>query len=152
MKAAFLSLHLMLISLLGSFAQDSEPFILTQYYALKDNLIEGNAPKAAASAGEFIHLVKQSSNTGVKPFQASLLADAKKISGTTDLKKQREYFATLSNTMITLAKSVKLDTRPVYVDYCPMKKTYWLSNDKAIKNPYYGAAMLTCGSVSDTFQ
>jgi hypothetical protein len=28
-----------------------------------------------------------------------------------------------------------------------MKKASWLSNDKAIKNPYYGSAMLTCGNV-----
>jgi hypothetical protein len=33
-----------------------------------------------------------------------------------------------------------------------MKKAYWLSPDKAIKNPYYGSAMLTCGKVTETIQ
>jgi len=33
-----------------------------------------------------------------------------------------------------------------------MKKTYWLSNEAAIKNPYYGNAMLNCGNVTDTMK
>jgi hypothetical protein len=52
--------------------------------------------------------------------------------------------------MASLAKSVKLTTEPIYQAYCPMKKANWLSNDKAIKNPYYGSAMLTCGKVVET--
>ncbi|RYF82932.1 MAG: DUF3347 domain-containing protein, partial [Chitinophagaceae bacterium] len=36
--------------------------------------------------------------------------------------------------------------------YCPMKKALWLSNEKAIKNPYYGSAMLTCGKVTETIE
>jgi hypothetical protein len=31
-----------------------------------------------------------------------------------------------------------------------MKKAYWLSGDAAIKNPYFGSSMLTCGKVSTT--
>ena len=30
--------------------------------------------------------------------------------------------------------------------YCPMVNKPWLQKDKEIRNPYYGAAMLTCGS------
>jgi len=33
-----------------------------------------------------------------------------------------------------------------------MKDAYWLSNETAIKNPYYGSRMLTCGSVKDTLK
>jgi hypothetical protein len=31
-----------------------------------------------------------------------------------------------------------------------MKKANWLSNEKQVKNPYYGSAMLNCGKVVDT--
>ncbi|MAQ74933.1 MAG: hypothetical protein CL613_01215 [Aquimarina sp.] len=31
-----------------------------------------------------------------------------------------------------------------------MKKAYWLSKEKDIKNPYYGSSMLTCGKVAET--
>jgi hypothetical protein len=40
--------------------------------------------------------------------------------------------------------------QPVYYQYCPMKKAYWLSKEKDIKNPYYGSSMLTCGKVAET--
>jgi hypothetical protein len=80
----------------------------------------------------------------------ALLKDATPISETKDIKVQREHFTNLSNNMASLAKSVKLTTEPIYQAYCPMKKANWLSNDKAIKNPYYGSAMLTCGKVVET--
>ena len=81
--------------------------------------------------------------------RTSLLKDARTIAQSKDLSTQREKFATLSTTMIALAKTVKLSTEPVYLQYCPMKKASWLSNTKAIKNPYYGNAMLTCGNVKE---
>ncbi|MGY4386382.1 hypothetical protein ACVWYN_003435 [Pedobacter sp. UYP24] len=31
-----------------------------------------------------------------------------------------------------------------------MKKSSWLSSEKAVKNPYFGSAMLACGSVQET--
>jgi hypothetical protein len=34
----------------------------------------------------------------------------------------------------------------VRVAYCPMADKPWLTKDKDIRNPYYGAAMLTCGA------
>ena len=52
--------------------------------------------------------------------------------------------------MALVAKAVKLTDAPVYKAYCPMKKAYWLSAEKEIKNPYYGSAMLSCGSVMET--
>ena len=59
---------------------------------------------------------------------------------------QREHFETLStdvNDLITLLGTDKT----LYQDYCPMKKVTWLSETKAIKNPFYGSEMLTCGNV-----
>ena len=50
----------------------------------------------------------------------------------------------------SLAKKVKLSLAPVYQEYCPIQKASWLSNNKAIKNPNYGIAMITCGSVQAT--
>ena len=32
------------------------------------------------------------------------------------------------------------------------KGAFWISADTEIRNPYYGDAMLTCGSVIDTVQ
>ena len=139
-----------------TFAQDSTQQhqlsqLLTQYYNIKDALVAGNGNLASAKAEEFI---KTANSIDYKVISEgninALLKDATPISETKDIKVQRELFSNLSNNMAALAKSVKLTTEPIYQAYCPMKKANWLSNDKAIKNPYYGSAMLTCGKVVET--
>ena len=44
----------------------------------------------------------------------------------------------------------------LYVQKCPMannnKGAVWLSAEEEIRNPYYGDAMLTCGSVIDSIE
>lgn len=139
----------------NSFAQDSEKTqpaqLLNAYYQLKDNLVKSNATIAAASAVELVKAINNADATIVNDdTRTILLKDANAISQSSDIKVQREKYATLSNNMFELAKTVKLSTDPIYQQYCPMKKASWLSNDKAIKNPYYGSAMLTCGSIKAT--
>lgn len=125
--------------------------LLISYYQLKDNLVKSNAATAAASAGELIKAINNAETEWLKDdAKAMLLKDAKSISQSADIKKQREQFASLSNNMIELVKSKKLSPEPTYIQYCPMKKASWLSNDKAIQNPYYGNAMLSCGSIKET--
>lgn len=139
-----------------SFAQDSTQQrqlsqLLSQYYNIKDALVAGNGNDASTKAGEFIKTANSIDHKLISEENINaLLKDATPISETKDINKQREHFANLSNNMVSLAKAVKLDTAPIYQQYCPMKKTNWLSSDKAIKNPYYGNAMLTCGKVVET--
>lgn len=138
----------------SSFAQDSTSQLsglLTSYYNIKDALVAGNAGNAASSSSEFVKTANSIDATII--FQDKINAlqkDATAISETKDLKKQRELFSNFSNNMAALAKTVKLTSQPVYQQYCPMKKANWLSSDKAIKNPYYGSGMLTCGKVVET--
>jgi len=139
-----------------SFAQDSTQQyqlsqLLSQYYNIKDALVAGNGNVASAKAEEFIKIANSIDYKLISEGNINaLLKDATPISETKDIKKQREHFANLSNNMVTLAKTVKLSSEPIYQAYCPMKKTNWLSSDKEIKNPYYGSAMLTCGRVVET--
>jgi hypothetical protein len=138
------------------FAQDSTQQyqlsqLLSQYYNVKDALVSGNGNEASAKAGEFIKIANSIDYKLISEGNINaLLKDATPISETKDIKVQRVHFANLSNNMVTLAKSLKLTTSPIYQAYCPMKKANWLSSDKAIKNPYYGSAMLTCGEVVET--
>jgi len=156
MKSLFLMLALSATTFTqNSFAQDStktQPAqLLNAYYKLKDALVSSNATTAAAGADELLKAINSTNEATLhKDTRDLLLKDAGAISQSKDIKLQREKFATLSNTMFELAKTVKLSAEPVYQQYCPMKKASWLSNDKAIKNPYYGSAMLTCGSVITT--
>ncbi len=127
--------------------------LLTSYYNLKDALVKSNSNTAAVSASEFVKALSEMDKEKVNDESRKvLLADAEAVSKSKDIKVQREKFATLSVNMFELAKTVNLTTEPVYQQFCPMKKTYWLSNEAAIKNPYYGSQMLTCGKVTDTLK
>ena len=138
-----------------SFAQDTTNAsqLLSHYYSLKDALVAGNSTQAASHAEAFQKTAQGPDFKAISGANlTSLLKDAGKISGTKDLKKQREYFADFSTNMTTLAKAVKLSDQPVYQAYCPMKKASWLTSEKVIKNPYYGSSMLTCGEITDTIR
>ncbi len=69
-----------------------------------------------------------------------------------DIKHQREHFLALSTDIIDLVALLGTE-KTLYKDFCPMannnKGGYWLSEIKEIKNPYYGARMLKCGSVKE---
>lgn len=141
-----------------SIAQDSTqqyqlPQLLTHYYNIKNALVVGDANAASANALAFVKAVNSIGYKVISEGNIHTLAnDAAKISENKDIKKQRDYFANFSANMATVAKSVKLTEQPVYLAWCPMKKAAWLSNEKAIKNPYYGSSMLTCGQVTETLQ
>ena len=84
-----------------------------------------------------------------------LTTDAEKITTFKDVSKQREAFVWLSKKMHELAKVSKQD-KPVYYQHCPMynngKGANWLSKESTVKNPYYGAQMLNCGSTVETLE
>jgi hypothetical protein len=144
------------------FAQDIKPTALTpllaSYYDIKDALIKSNSADAATHAGKFLKTITAvdmkalpaADMTAFMSLQEKLAFDARHLSESKDIAHQREHFANFSANFFKLAKAVKLTDQPVYYAYCPMKKSYWLSADAAIKNPYFGNQMLTCGKVSET--
>lgn len=142
----------------GFAQQTQKQSLLASYYEIKNALVSSDAAAAAASAGEFLKEITAADAktfTGaeakaLKTYQDKLGFDARHISESKDIAHQREHFATFSVNFFKLAKAVKLSADPIYYEYCPMKKSYWLSATKDIKNPYYGKQMLTCGSVSET--
>jgi hypothetical protein len=144
MKSLILSIILIVSAVTVSFAQQNTD-LFTHYIAVKDALIKGDAATAATQAAELNKAITTHSSVLDK-----LSANAVAISESTDLDQQRKQFKTLSDNVYTLSKETKLSSEPVYRLYCPMKKSYWLSNEAVIKNPYYGKQMLTCGTVSDT--
>lgn len=129
--------------------------VLEQYITVKDALVKSDAVRTAAFATQLVKTIKGISAAGLQPEerkqfesqQAGLVKAAEKISKATDLEKQRAAFASLSTGMWKLVKAAESITVTVYYQYCPMKKSYWLSLEPAIRNPYYGAGMLTCGNI-----
>lgn len=125
--------------------------LLASYYTIKDALAGDNADLASKAAASFLQVIHEiDNNTASGGSILALAKDATIIAGTKDIKKQRDTFAGMSVKMFALAKSTRLSSNPVYYSYCPMKKAYWLTNSKEIKNPYYGAKMPACGNITET--
>ncbi len=71
---------------------------------------------------------------------------AKTVGDAPDLKAAREAFGGLSDAVVAGAKADGWkDLGDVKLAYCPMVRRSWLQKDEKISNPYYGAAMPTCG-------
>lgn len=135
----------------GNTVQEQEPSqLLSYYYHIKDALVKSDGATAALNAQQLVKTLNKISDKTISDAnRKALLKDGSAISDNKNIKNQREAFTNLSVNMYALVKSVKLSVEPVYYAYCPMKKAYWLSNDKEIKNPYYGNAMLSCGKVTE---
>jgi hypothetical protein len=120
------------------------------YVHVKDALVASKSDEAKKGAGELQKALKDVSGSAAAGEAAS------KVAASSDLKEQRKAFSALSNEIAKLVKGGKLSMGMLYLEYCPMANgnsgAYWLSNEKEIKNPYFGDMMLKCGSVKETIQ
>ncbi|OQP45677.1 DUF3347 domain-containing protein [Niastella populi] len=138
---------------------------LTDNYLLIKNALTNAKPAEAGDAANKI-------TAAIKGFDKSLLsADQKKVydqqeenlkttaehiaKSTGDLEHQREQFSIMSESLYTMVKAFG-GGKTLYHDHCPMAKdgkgAMWLSETKAIRNPYFGDKMMECGSVEEEIQ
>lgn len=72
------------------------------------------------------------------------------------LSDQRLFFAEFNSAFYKSLKSFGLHQGTTYYQYCPMANgdsgAYWFSNEKDIKNPYFGDEMLKCGETRETLE
>ena len=142
-------------------AQQDSPFkaIFENYFELKDALVKTDATTAKMKSKELLNAINAVEMDKLKPKEhttwmnvmKSLATDAKNISETQDIKKQRESFKNLSKSTYDLIKTTN-QPQPVYYNHCPMVDANWLSKESGIKNPYYGSQMLSCGSTIETIK
>lgn len=135
--------------------------VFTSYIELKDAFVASDANKVkeeAKGAAEDLAKVDMKLLTGaahndwmnyLTPIQTSL----KEIQASTDIESQRKAFSNLSDNLYKSVKAFGLGGKEAFYDFCPMafdnEGGYWLSDQKEIKNPYFGDKMLTCGMVKE---
>lgn len=133
-----------------SLKNDQLNAIYQQYVLLSDALINSDMA-TAKEASMALELGAKALNDGEK-----LAHFASKITAASAIEVQRALFSNLSNEMIAKVKAIGLQSGKIYVEYCPMalndKGASWLSNQKQIRNPYYGESMLDCGEVKETLE
>src|SRR5690554_2735646 len=121
--------------------------IFDAYLQLSNALIKSDAELAQKHANAIVEAYEYDENDIV------LLAVT--ISEVENLEEQRNLFYQLSQRMEGFINS-KLEVGSVYKQYCPMAfddtGAYWFSTSEEILNPYFGDAMLHCGTIQKTIE
>ncbi|WP_395053524.1 DUF3347 domain-containing protein [Flavobacterium sp.] len=137
--------------------------IYENYFAVKDALVKTDGIAAAANAKTLLSTINSVKMDALKmdvhmvwmKVLENLKQDVTAIAATSDAKKQRDSFDTLSLSIYELIKISKTET-PTYYQFCPMandgKGANWLSKENTIKNPYFGSMMLSCGKTVETIK
>ncbi len=133
--------------------------VFEAYFRLKDALVAADsvqAPKLAVALDGTFHSMDRNALTAElqaawDELMATIMEPLHPFYVATGLEEQRALFAQLTPGMLQLAKAAPT-AQPVYLDHCPMYHggADWLSREQAIKNPFYGSAMLSCGKVKET--
>jgi len=137
--------------------------VFDNYFALKDALVKTDGGTASAKATTMLTALgavemaklKMDEHTIWMKVGKDMKTDAQHIKDNKDTEHQRKHFISLSKNMYELIK-VSKPAETIYYQYCPMandgKGANWLSKESAIKNPYYGSQMLSCGKTVETIK
>ena len=139
--------------------------IVDHYLHIKNALANDNGNEAASGAKAMEEalskldksLLTAEQKTAYDKNEDELKEHAEHIGKNGDkIEHQRSHFAMLSEVVYELAKDFGAG-QLVYHDHCPMYNkdnggAMWLSEMKEVKNPYFGAKMLTCGTVEEVIK
>ena len=144
--------------------QEQLKALVESYLTLKDYLVNDDASNTTKQAKLVLADLdkvdmKLLTNNDAHMQWMRLLKGIKNAAGSlakeTDIATQRNYFKPLSS---SVTKAVELFgiNQTVYLQFCPMadndKGANWLSLTEEIFNPYFGDAMLKCGSVEQVIK
>jgi lipopolysaccharide export system protein LptC len=138
--------------------------LLAAYVAVKDGLVKSDTAAAAAAARQLATAADSLKVSEIrademiqktaKDFAATITTSAQAIASEGDLNAKRKEFEIIADAMWSLTRTVKYDGQKLYWHYCPMafnnRGAYWMSTSAEVLNPYFGDAMLHCGSVEDS--
>ncbi len=139
--------------------------IVNKYLELKNALANDDSKQAASAGKELLDVLQTGNTASFTPALAKTYTDisqdikehAEHISENAgNPEHQREHFQMLSRDVKDLIKNFGTAGKVLYSDFCPMandgKGALWVSESKAISNPYMGKKMATCGEIKETFK
>ena len=77
---------------------------------------------------------------------AGVASQATEVASSKDLKSARRSFKKLSQSFVDYLRSHPDQKGKYKIAYCPMAKSSWIQEGEKIQNPYFGKAMLNCGT------
>ncbi|TNE30454.1 MAG: DUF3347 domain-containing protein [Bacteroidetes bacterium] len=121
------------------------------YLSLKDALFNSNAEQSAQAASKLKEELSGLEETDT--LLSVIIVASDSLSASKNLDLQRSAFEVISDNMYLYLKQSGTG-RSLYRQFCPMafdfKGAYWISDQEAIANPYFGDEMPTCGAVKET--
>ena len=139
--------------------------VLNAYYNLKDAFVASDTVKINTEAVVLKDLLDSFKLEEVQQFDTlgfssingrpgDVAAEISGMLGEKELEKKRESFEMVSNAFYDMVRVIKPTGATVYYQYCPMAfdnaGANWLSQQPAIRNPYFGDDMLDCGENRDS--
>ncbi|OOG69521.1 efflux RND transporter periplasmic adaptor subunit [Algoriphagus sp. A40] len=133
------------------------------YFQVKNGLVKDNLPDAQKSLALIdqslskvnMSLVKDQAHDKWMEMMKGIKDSRSKMGSAKEIEEARKHFSMLSFHILEMTETFGINKEVVYKDYCPMafgdQGAYWLSEQKDITNPYFGASMLSCGEVKQTY-
>ncbi len=126
-----------------AFNTDETTAIFQQYNHIKTAMVASDAEAVKVGANALLNVSGD----------ATLKEIAQTIANADGIENQRKALPDLTASVERLLDNA-ITSGAIYKQYCPMAfnntGAYWLSSEKEIRNPYFGDAMLSCGSVKET--
>jgi len=148
--------------------------LLNNYFQLKEAFVNSDSIAVKTLAGKLFTLIDAiplneiKKDTSAKQNAAVLystdsisLADVKyftdSLTKSTDLVTMRHAFSSINEDLYSFLKGINYSGKNLYWQNCPMafgddQGADWISDTLAIRNPYLGHKMLTCGDTKDTIK
>ncbi|XLS28663.1 DUF3347 domain-containing protein [Flavobacteriaceae bacterium M23B6Z8] len=132
-----------------SFTDTRLDVVFKHYIEMKTAMVNGDVNKVADATS---YLMMGYANFGV---DEAVLRRANDIVDAKDIETQRQLLPGVTEDVAAMIEG-NIKSGKIYRIYCPMAFDntggQWLSQDKTIENPYFGDAMLNCGSVQETLK
>jgi len=127
---------------------NAEAKLVDAYVQVAESLATDDAKGASKKAAT----LAQAAGAVAGPQAAQVKAAAREMAGASDIAALRAAFERACIAVITLVESTGNPLQSIaYVVRCPMafdnRGARWLQSSASIRNPYFGASMLTCGTV-----
>jgi hypothetical protein len=136
--------------------------VFDSYVTLKEAFVSSDASKVKKEAKQTeeaiakvdMKLLEGAAHNDWMNYLNGMQSSLKEIQSSDDIEAQRTSFSKLSDNLYKSIKAYGLGGKTAYYEFCPMafnnQGGFWLSDDKKIRNPYFGDKMLTCGEVKET--
>ena len=117
--------------------------VVAPYIAIQSALASDTMEGVPAAAADLLKAAKAQPSL----FDATLVGAAQTLANAKEIKTARAALRPLSDALIKVMAERGGKNSGRVEAYCPMAKGAWIQTSGKLRNPYYGASMLECGSV-----